>query len=508
MEIRGIERKLLYELKSLKVAELEQLSKALNEDIASVMRASKELENKGLVKLHEEWKRVITTTEKGRKALEEGFPEKLLVLGILKSETNELEKILNLVGREANIALGWAIRRGWVKIEERNGKKTVALSVEDPRKLLDEETEEEKLLKFVSKSEEVSLDDIKSKTSETALNNLRLRGLISEYKKRIWYVEITEEGQKLVERGIPESEKGLSEITPHVIKSGVWKKIGFKKYKVEASGPKIYPGKRHPLREIIDKIRRIFLEMGFKEARGPIVESSFWCFDALFQPQDHPARELADTFYLKGLESKLPERDLVEKVKKTHENGWITGSRGWRYEWKEEIAKKSVLRTHTTAVSARYLQKVSPPSKVFSIGKVYRNEKTDWRRLHEFFQVEGIVVDEEATFRDLLGYLSTFFRKLGFEKIRFRPAYFPYTEISVEPEVYVEERDTWLELGGAGIFRPEVTEPFGIDCPVLAWGLGLERPIMLILGMRDIRDFYKNDLNWIRELPYRILRGV
>ncbi|MBI5051565.1 phenylalanine--tRNA ligase subunit alpha [Candidatus Micrarchaeota archaeon] len=251
-------------------------------------------------------------------------------------------------------------------------------------------------------------------------------------------------------------------------------------------------GKSHPLTIMGNRIKQIFAELGFEEMEGSPIESSFWNFDALFQPQDHPARELADTFYMKG-KTGLPDKKLVERVKKAHEQGW-------KYSWKEEDAKKMLLRTHTTALSARSLADLkSTPKKFFAVGKVFRNEATDYKHLAEFHQVEGIVVWENATFRDLLGILKEFYRKLGFEKIRFRPSFFPYTEPSLEIEVYFEPRKQWMELGGAGIMRPEVSIPLCGKYPVLAWGLSLERPLMLSMGLEDIRTFYKNDLEWLKK---------
>ena len=159
------------------------------------------------------------------------------------------------------------------------------------------------------------------------------------------------------------------------------------------------------------------------------------------------------------------------------------------------------MRTHTTSVSVRELSQLSQPAKRFCIGRVYRNETIDYKHLPEFMQVEGIVVDENVRFKDLLGYLKEFYLRLGFKKIRFNPSFFPYTEMSTEIEVYFEDKKEWLELGGSGIFRPEVTEPLGIKEPVLAWGLGFERPIILRLGLNDIRNFYyRNDLKMLREV--------
>ncbi len=259
-------------------------------------------------------------------------------------------------------------------------------------------------------------------------------------------------------------------------------------------------GKSHPVTRITRKMKRIMSELGFVEMEGNLVESSFWNFDALFQPQDHPARELADTFYLKG-EMPLPaDRAMVERVRKAHEEGW-------KYRWDPKEASRAVLRTHTTALSAHYVAGIrdKKPRKYFAIGRVFRNEATDYKHLAEFHQVEGIIVWEGAKFTDLLGVLKEFYRKLGFEKIRFRPSFFPYTEPSLEIEVYFEKRKQWLELGGAGMFRPEVVEPLvGRDCPVLAWGLSLERPLMLLLELEDIRDLYRNDMDFLERTRLEI----
>lgn len=251
-------------------------------------------------------------------------------------------------------------------------------------------------------------------------------------------------------------------------------------------------GKSHPITKITNKMKLIMAELGFQEMEGDLIESSFWNFDALFQPQDHPARELADTFYIDGQMPLPADKGLVERVRKAHEEGW-------KYKWDPKEAQRAVLRTHTTALSARYVAgiKDGKPRKYFAIGRVFRNEATDYKHLAEFHQVEGIIVWEGAKFTDLLGVLKEFYRKLGFEKIRFRPSFFPYTEPSLEIEVYFEKRKQWLELGGAGIFRPEVSEPLAGVYPVLAWGLSLERPLMLLLELEDIRDFYRNDLDFL-----------
>jgi phenylalanyl-tRNA synthetase alpha chain len=244
-------------------------------------------------------------------------------------------------------------------------------------------------------------------------------------------------------------------------------------------------------------MREIMLEMGFTEIRGQIIQSSFWNFDALFQPQDHPAREMQDTFYL-STKALIPD---FTKVKEMHECGGDVGSTGWGGCWSPEIASQEVLRTHTTSVTIKYLaDHPEPPVKAFGIDRVYRREAIDATHTPEFEQLEGIIMDRDVTFANLLAVLKEFYAKMGFEEVRFRPGYFPYTEPSVEPEVFIDGLG-WVELGGAGVFRREVTAPFGIDYPVLAWGLGVSRVAMLKLGLKDLRLLYQPDIQWLREMP-------
>jgi phenylalanyl-tRNA synthetase alpha chain len=287
-------------------------------------------------------------------------------------------------------------------------------------------------------------------------------------------------------------------LTREQIISGAWKGANLRKYRVDKLPKVVYCGKSHPYQRLIEGMRQIFLEMGFTEIHGGLVQSSFWNFDALFQPQDHPAREMQDTFYLQEC-MELPSS--WERVKAMHENGGGTTSTGWGGAWKKEKAEQCVLRTHTTSLSIQHLAAhPEPPVKAFCIDRVYRREAIDPTHTPEFEQLEGVVMDKGVGFTHLLGFLKEFYQRMGFEDVRFRPGYFPYTEPSVEPEVYVDGLG-WVEMGGAGIFRQEVTEPFGIKYPVLAWGLGVSRVAMLRLGLKDLRLLYKSDISWIRESP-------
>lgn len=323
-----------------------------------------------------------------------------------------------------------------------------------------------------------------------------------EREKTDRFVRITPMGESRRAGGL-EATREVSQITPELLASGEWASVRFKPYDIELATEPFHAGKKHPLQRVLESTRQAFLEMGFEEAVSPYVESGFWDFDALFQPQDHPAREMQDTFYVaRPGRTPLPDSDLVDRVRATHEDGGETGSVGWRYRWDPEKAMQNVLRTHTTATTIRALA-ANPrgPRKVFSIGRVFRRETIDYKHLPIFYQVDGIIIDERASFATLLGTLGAFYERMGFEKFYFRPGFFPYTEPSVEVFIWHEEKQDWFEMGGSGIFRPEVTEPLGCTEPVLAWGLGLDRLAMLLHGRSDIRDLYMSDLSWLREEP-------
>jgi phenylalanyl-tRNA synthetase alpha chain len=291
-------------------------------------------------------------------------------------------------------------------------------------------------------------------------------------------------------------------LTPEDLRSGAWQQIDLRPYDVALEAERRFPAKLHPLRRVMEQARRAFLELGFAEVSSPLVEQAFWNFDALFQPQDHPARDMQDTFYLaEPATSELPEAALVERVRRAHEDGGDTGSTGWGYRWRPEEARRLVLRTHATAASARALAAhPEPPYKAFCIGWTCRNETISFKHLPVFHQLDGIVVDEDASLATLLGTLRAFYQKMGFEQVAFKPAFYPYTEPSVDVMVYMEQRGRYIEMGGSGIFRPEVTEPLGCRHPVLAWGLGIERLAMLRLGLSDIRQLYHGGLETIEEV--------
>ena len=320
---------------------------------------------------------------------------------------------------------------------------------------------------------------------------------VVEMVSRTW--KITPNGQAIPADELMEVVK-IAEITPELLQSDEWKNAQFRPYDVslEASMPR--SGRSHPMQALIERIRSIFLEMGFSELVDDYVQTAGWNMDSLFIPQDHPAREMQDTFYLDEPKQIKLDPKLIADWKAIHEHGGETESTGWGGEFSEGISQKGLLRTHTTVNTIQYLAKnPTKPCRVFAIDRVFRKESIDRTHLPEFHQIEGIIMEPGANLGMLVSTLKTFYEKMGYPEVRVRPAYFPYTEPSLEVEV--KWRGKWLELGGAGIFRPEVTEPLGIKDPVCAWGMGLERLAMLVLGLDDIRQLYISDLEWLRNQP-------
>ena len=324
---------------------------------------------------------------------------------------------------------------------------------------------------------------------------------------------LTDEGRAAVDQ-ISQHDTGeeVSQLTPDLLKEGAWRTKRFRKYTINLRAPRIAAGKRHPYREFLDHMQRMLISMGFKEMRGELVESEFWNMDALFMPQFHPARDIHDVYFVRQpTHAKQLDPVYLERVKQAHENGGATRSTGWGYQFDEERAKRLVLRSQGTAVSAHQLARMGDPSgkrgttvgKYFSMARCFRYDQVDATHATDFFQVEGIVLGEDINFRSLLGLLNLFAREVAQAKeVKFVPAYFPFTEPSVELHVRHPQLG-WMELGGAGLFRPEVTVPLGVHVPVIAWGLGLDRMAMVALGIHDIRDLFSADLEFIRTMRGR-----
>lgn len=471
--------------------------KKSNLDKTSVIRALEFLKNKNLVDLSYNKEKTIDLGINGILYKRKGLPERRLLNLLEEKRIITLEEALKqsrLSEDEFRASIGSLKKKSLIDIK--NGRIILNFGDHEIARKMPEEVFIESL--------PLNLDSLPKEEHETFKELQKRRNIIKITEDNHIKIKATEKGKEIINSRI-KSESLIEQLTPDIIKSEkLWKGKRFRTYDVLSSVSNINGGKRHFVNQAADYARRVWTDMGFKEMSGNMVVSSFWNFDALFQPQDHPARELADTFFI-NKKSSLPEKELVKKVKESHERG-MDNSKGWQYQWSEEEAKRSVLRTHTTSLSAQTLSQLKTkdlPQKFFALGKCFRNETVDWSHGFEFNQTEGIVIDKNANFRHLLGYLKQFFTKMGFEKIRFRPSYFPYTEPSVEIDVWHPERKIWVELGGAGMFRPEVTIPLlGENIPVLAWGPGFDRMIMNYYGIKDLREVYKNDLEMLRNIKF------
>ena len=459
--LHDIEKKIIDSLQKKSEQTPEQLSESTELSIDQIRRGIEWLRLKEFAKVIESSKVTVSLGRNGIDSLKNGLPERKL-MDLIKDGSKSFEEIRKtLSGAGFNAAIANAKKNGWVNIEKTDSGSTISTK-EKPV-----ETPEEKL---------ISLIGDKSIPEEQIENKLALKFLL----QRPDYVLQNAEKSKIISL-----TERASQIDTTLSDIGA--------IDVEADAALVYAARTHPLKDTIDEIREIFVKLGFSEIQGNLTQSSFWNFDALFTPQDHPARELQDTFYIENLKSQNQASSAqIKQVAKSH-------SQNWHYDWKLSESQKMVLRTHTTCVTIKYLAEQKPDeARIFSLGRVFRNEKVSYKHLVEFNQIEGIVIGNNTTLRDLMGIQKEFYKQLGLTKIKFWPTFFPYTEPSLQTMVYNEKLGKWIELFGMGIFRPEVTKPLGIDKPVLAWGGGIERIAMLKYELDDVREFYNNNLNWLR----------
>ena len=453
----------------------------LNDD--QVRRALQWLASKGFVTISES---VSTRLEKV------ATPSELLLVEKLKAAPSGLTP-KELRGKfaspeEFSSAFGRAKAEGWIEIGgPPNG--TVTLKDAAGVSLL------EGVVRDVTEGRREEEMDAKQKQ---VVQDLVRRSLLRRTETKSTEVAISVQGREAANQ--VEEENLIDKLTPEVLASGSWRGTKLRPIDVEASAPRFFPGRRHPVRDFINEVRETYVSMGFTELEGDSVNSAFWNFDALFIPQDHPGREMQDTFYLEGLsDTRLKREGVVANVAATHEDGWRTGSRGWRYSWRIEEARRLVLRTHNTVLTVRALsESKEKETRVFAVSKVYRNENLDYKHLAEFFQMDGIIVGEGLNVRHLMGFLKEFYKKLGMSEVKLWPTFFPYTEPSLEVVGYSKAAKSWIELSGSGVFRPEVTRPLGVKVPVLAWGPGIERLMLMRFGLDDVRALYGSDLSWLR----------
>lgn len=489
MSVSQSEARLIDSLKKLGgKASSPSLAAELGVPESSIFPLANLLEGKGYVRTREDIDEAFSLTEEGSYCLKNGLPETRLVRFLSSRGGMAPLKDLSqaLKAQEISAALGWGRRSGIVVVEKRGAESFASLRGES--KLSLDET-----LKTVASSEQ-GLGG-KKKLNREHLRLLIERGLVSSRSIKVLHIEFIKE---------PPTVGESATLTSNMMKNGSWKGVRLRPYDVTASPPILMIGKKHPYLEFLEEVKEILFSMGFEETTGPYVESEFWNFDALYQAQEHPARAVHDNFRITGVEPSIDApAKLISAVKRTHESGGDTDSKGWGYSWNLDIAKQPVLRTQTTAVSVRTLfQRRNPPVKTFCLSKVFRPDAIDSRHMIEFSQLDGILGDRGINVRHLLGVLSEFAKQLGFKEIKFTPGYFPFTEPSIE--AYARHPKLgWIECLGSGLFRPEVLAPLGIDFPVIAWGIGIDRLAMIRLGLDDIRELHTMDLGHLREWGWR-----
>ena len=469
----------------------------------TVAGAAFDLSDEGLVEVSSAEDETLELTDEGRSYVEDGLPETRLYRAGLDAgadaEPASMGEVIgeaDLNGPEVDIALANFARKGFGSVD--GGELSV-----DPDADPDADPEAA-ALNALADAGGAGVDAAALDVDAAVVEQLASRGLVAVAESVTRTVRLTDDGVDALMTGV-EATETVGALTPELLASGEWQDVEFAEYNVEADAETARGGRKHVLRRTADRVKDVLVGMGFQEMEGPHADADFWINDCLFMPQDHPARTHWDRFALDvdPMES-IPE-ELIDRVESAHRDGWGEDGDGYHSPWSEEFAREVALRGHTTSLSMRYLSGVAgaelePPQRYFSVEKVYRNDTLDPTHLLEFFQIEGWVMAEDLSVRDLMGTFEEFYRQFGITDIRFKPHYNPYTEPSFELFGEHPETGEEIEIGNSGVFREEVTGPLGVDCDVMAWGLALERLAMLTTGAEDIRDLHGTlaDIDFLR----------
>ncbi|PCR91929.1 phenylalanine--tRNA ligase subunit alpha [Natrinema ejinorense] len=462
-----------------------------------------ELEDEGLVAVSERVDETVTLTDEGHDYAEAGLPEIRLYEAALEAGADadpvSMGQVIGASGLEGgavDIALSNYARKGYGVID--SGELTADADA-DP-----DADAEANALAALDDVDDAPVDSVA--VDEDTIDQLERRGLLERHESTVREVTLTERAVTELMAGI-ETAETVGQVTPELLTSGEWEDVEFSEYNVEADAERFDGGKVHILRQTAERVKDVLVGMGFQEMEGPHVDADFWINDCLFMPQDHPARTHWDRFALEQPThiDDLPD-DLVDRVERAHREGVGPDGEGYHSPWDEDFARALALRGHTTSLSTRYLSgeeigDLEPPQRYFSVEKVYRNDTLDPTHLLEFFQIEGWVMAEDLSVRDLMGTFEEFYAQFGITDIQFKPHYNPYTEPSFELFGTHPTTGELVEIGNSGIFREEMLEPLGVECDVMAWGLALERLLMLMYGFEDIRDIHGTlcDLELLRE---------
>jgi phenylalanyl-tRNA synthetase alpha chain len=443
---------------------------------------------------------VYEITDLGREQLEKGTPEENLLKALSNGPIamSEAASLLGIEQKDMGSAYGQLSKEGLLAMDE---TKRIVLKSADPsprmktlRSLLARaaadalaegalKDDEKAVLAAVAKKRGAAASPFKVSDRETVTFELN--------------ADATKAAGLLREKGVTGEE--LNALTPVHLANGTWKGRVFRAYNVQAPAARLIIGRRNPYQEFILSVKDKLVSLGFEEFDGPLVETEFWNGDALFMPQFHAARDIHDVYYAKNpSHAKAIEQPWLDRVAAAHTNGGDTGSRGWQYNFDRDFTRRLVLRSQGTVLSAKQLPKAKVPGKYFGVVRCFRYDQVDATHGADFYQTEGIVLGNDVNLRTLLGLLKMFAVEVaGATEVKYVPGYFPFTEPSIE--VHIKHPVLgWFELGGSGIFRPEVTKSLGIDVPVLAWGLGIDRMALMSLGLSDLRELFTNNLETLR----------
>ena len=441
-------------------------------------------------------------TDFGRKEQEEGLPAERIFRFLKENGPHSLPEIASALSLEnSDVGSAYGLLSSKKVLAMDGDKKAQAVADSLPADVLLQRALLDKAVKAGSLDDEsLSAEERKAIGALAKKRGAQNSAFRTVDRDLIVYV-LTEDGDRakkaLLDANITGEELGV--LTPQMIQSGSWKNGTFRPYGINAPTSRLIPGRRNAYSSYLQWVKDKLIALGFEEFDGPLVENEFWNGDALFMPQFHSARDIHDVYYVKDpVHCREIEEPWLSQVAKTHEDGWKTGSRGWGYTFDHEFTRRQVLRSQGTVLSAHQLTKAKVPGKYFGVVRCFRYDQVDATHGADFYQTEGIVLGNDVNLRNLLGLLKMFAEEIaGAEEVKYVPGYFPFTEPSIE--VHIKHPVLgWFELGGSGIFRPEVTEALGIDVPVLAWGLGIDRMALMHLGLNDLRELFTPDIESVR----------
>ncbi len=441
-------------------------------------------------------------TDFGRKEQEEGLPAERIFRFLKENGPHSLPEIASALSLEnSDVGSAYGLLSSKKVLAMDSDKKAQAVADSLPADVLLQRALLDKAVKAGSLDDEsLSAEERKAIGALAKKRGAQNSAFRTVDRDLIVYV-LTEDGDRakkaLLDANITGEELGV--LTPQMIQSGSWKNGTFRPYGINAPTSRLIPGRRNAYSSYLQWVKDKLIALGFEEFDGPLVENEFWNGDALFMPQFHSARDIHDVYYVKDpVHCREIEEPWLSQVARTHEDGWKTGSRGWGYTFDHEFTRRQVLRSQGTVLSAHQLTKAKVPGKYFGVVRCFRYDQVDATHGADFYQTEGIVLGNDVNLRNLLGLLKMFAEEIaGAEEVKYVPGYFPFTEPSIE--VHIKHPVLgWFELGGSGIFRPEVTEALGIDVPVLAWGLGIDRMALMHLGLNDLRELFTPDIESVR----------